>query len=103
MANWMAAEVMKATGQQDEAFGVVRTLDDLEPESRQSGDGVFDLTGVVAGVGPNELQPWKALADLVENQRRAVTVLHSGGVDDHPQRQAFDVDEGRRPHGIWLD
>src|SRR6202020_2792944 len=41
-----------------------------------------------------KLQPWKALADLVENQRRAIAVLYAGGVDDHPQRQAFDVDEG---------
>jgi len=83
-----------STGLHDEAFHVIRALDDFEPESRRSGDGVFDLTGVVAGVGPNELQPWKALANLVKNQGCAVAILHARGVDDHAQRQAFDVDEG---------
>jgi uncharacterized membrane protein YjjB (DUF3815 family) len=50
--------------------------------------------GIVAGVGPDEFQPSKALADRVENQRRAVTILCAGRMDDHAQRQAFDVDEG---------
>ena len=75
-------------------FDVVGALDDFEPEPRRSGDGVFDRTGVVAGVGPNELQPWKALAHLVENKGCAIAVLYASGVDDHAQRQAFDVDEG---------
>src|ERR1700733_7976491 len=83
-----------STGQHDEAFPVVRALDDFEPEPRQSGDGVFDLTGIVAGVGPNELEPWKALANLVENESGAVVILHARGVDSHAQGQAFDVDEG---------
>jgi hypothetical protein len=43
---------------------------------------------------PNEFQPRKALVDLVENPRRAVTILYAGRVDNHAQRQAFDVAEG---------
>ena len=55
-----------STGQHDEAFRDVRALDDFEPEPRRSRDGVFDLVSVVARVGPDKLQPGKALADLVE-------------------------------------
>jgi hypothetical protein len=83
-----------STGQHDEAFDVVGALDDFEPELRRSGDGVFNLVGVVAGVGPNEFEPWKALADLVENESCAVAIPQARGVDDHAQQQAFDVDEG---------
>jgi hypothetical protein len=43
------------------------------------GDGVGDLTGIVAGVGPDDLQPWKSLANLV------VAILEACGVDDHAQ------------------
>jgi hypothetical protein len=45
-----------------------RPLDDFEPEPRRSGHGILDLMGVVACVGPNKFQPWKALADLVEDE-----------------------------------
>ncbi len=55
----------RSAGQDEEAFDVVRALDDFEPEPRRSGDGVFDLVGVVAGIGPDEFEPWKALAGVV--------------------------------------
>jgi hypothetical protein len=50
--------------------------------------------GVVACVGPNKFQPWKALADLVEDEDRATAVLNASRMDDHMQRQAFDINEG---------
>ena len=59
------------------------TLDDFEPEPRRSSDGVFDLMGVVARVGQYEFEPGN----------RAVAILYAGGVDDHAQGQAFDVDK----------
>ena len=45
--------------------------------------------GIVARVGPDELQPWKALANFVENQRRAVTILHAGG--DTYDRYTYEI------------
>ena len=76
------------SGQDDEAFDVVGALDDFEPEPRRSGHGVLELMGVVACVGPNKFQPWKALADLVEDEDRAIAVLNASRMDDHMQRQA---------------
>jgi hypothetical protein len=41
------------------------------------------------------------LADLVEDEGRAIAILDARGVDDHAQRQAFDIDEGMQlaaPH-----
>jgi hypothetical protein len=34
------------------------------------------------------------LADFVEHHAGAVAVLHAGGMDDDPQRQAFNIDQG---------
>ncbi len=48
---------------------------------------------VVAVVGPDEFEPGKAVADFVEHERRAITVLHAGGVDDDAQRQALRIDQ----------
>ena len=56
-----------STGRHDETFDVDRALDDFEPEPRRSSDGVFDLIGVVARVGPYEFKPGKASPDPVEN------------------------------------
>src|SRR3954454_14346708 len=57
------------------------------------GDGGVDLPRVVGPVGPDQLEPGKAVAYLVENQHGPVAVLDVGGVDDDAQRQSFGVDE----------
>lgn len=49
---------------------------------------------VVAIVRPDQFEPRKAVADVVEDKRRAVAVLDAGGMNDGPQRQAFGVDKG---------
>ena len=36
----------------------------------------------------------ESAGDLVEDEDRAIAVLNAGGVDDHAQRQAFNIDEG---------
>jgi hypothetical protein len=54
----------------------------------------FDLVSGVAGIGPHEFEPGKALADLVEDHTRPVAILQAGGMDDDPQRQAFNVGQG---------
>ena len=57
------------------------------------GDGGVDLPGVVAGVGPDQIEKREAAPHLVEHQRRPVTVLDRGRVDDNAERQAFGVDQ----------
>jgi hypothetical protein len=70
---------------------VIGALDDLKPEPRRFSDSVLDLMGVLAGVGPNEFQPGKALVDLVEQQvapSRSWTITSS---------EALNIDEGVAP------
>ena len=74
-------------------FVVVAAADDLHPQDRELGDGRLDLPGVVAGVGPDELEPWEAGADAVEHEGGPVAILHPGGVNHDPERQALGVDE----------
>ena len=68
--------------------------DHLEAQRVVGGRGLVGLLRVVAAVGEHALEPGKALADLVQQQGRAVAVLHPGGVDDEADRQAKRVDKG---------
>lgn len=79
--------------QDDEAAHVVGTLDDFQSQARDFGDGIDDLVRMIAAVGPDELEPGVALADLIQHQSRAVAILYSGGMDHDPDRQPFGVDE----------
>ena len=82
-----------ATRQDDKSCTVVGTFDDLHPQRRLRGDGVFDLAGVVAAIGPDEFEPIEALADAIKHQGGAVPVLNGGGVNHHAQGQAFGIDQ----------
>ena len=42
---------------------------------------MFDLAGVVAAIGPDEFEPIEALADAVQHQGCAISVLNGGGVN----------------------
>jgi hypothetical protein len=52
------------------------------------------LPRVVAVVRPDQFEPGKAVADLIEDKPCAIAVLDAGGMNDGPQRQAFGVDKG---------
>jgi hypothetical protein len=80
--------------QYDEAFHVVAPLDDLLAQQRYLCHRSFSLPRVLAAVGPDQFEPGKALASLVEDQPSPVAVLDCGGVDDDPYRQPFAVDQG---------
>lgn len=83
-----------ATRQDDEAGHVVAPFDDLDPEGGNLGGGLIDLSGVVASVGPDQFEPWEAVADLIEHQAGTVAILDAGGVDDDPHRQPEGIDQG---------
>jgi hypothetical protein len=53
--------------------------------------GVSDAGTLVAGIGEEALEEWEALGDAVENQRRAIAILHTGGVDLDAQHEAEHV------------
>ena len=82
--------------QNDEALHVIGPPDDFDEQPRDLGDGVVDLVGVVAGIGPHGFEPGKASADLVEHQARAAAILHArgdpvtGGLRHRPGRGACD-------------
>lgn len=82
-----------ATRQDDKAFRMIASLDDFEPQHGDFGDGRIDLMGVVATVGPQKLEPRKAVADFVEHEGRAIVVLHPRRMDDDAHWQAFGIDE----------
>jgi hypothetical protein len=62
-------------------------------QRRLRSEGVFDLAGVVAAIGPDEFEPTKALADAVKYQDGAVPALNGGGVNHHAQGQPFGIDQ----------
>ena len=49
--------------------------------------------GMIAAIGPQKLQPWKASADFVEHEGRAIAILYPGRMDDNAHRQAFGINE----------
>jgi hypothetical protein len=82
-----------ATRQDDEAFQVVAALDDLKAQHRNFGDGSLDLPSIIAIIGPDEFEPREAIADLIEDEGRPVTILDTRGVNDDPYWQSFRIDE----------
>ena len=76
-----------ALGLDDEAG--VGALDDLD----RARGGRGDARPLVAGVGEDALDEGKAPGDAVEDQRRAVAILHAGGVGLDAQHQAEGVGE----------
>jgi hypothetical protein len=42
------------------------------------------LPRVVAIIRPDQFEPRKAVADFVEDERRAIAVLDAGGMNDGP-------------------
>ena len=69
-------------------------LDDLQRPSAGLGDGRSRLRSLVAGVGEDARDEGeKATRAAVEDERRAVAVLHVGGVDDDVDQEAERVDE----------
>jgi hypothetical protein len=51
------------------------------------------LPRVVAIIRPDQFEPGKAVADFIEDERRAIAVLDAGGMNDGPQRQALRIDQ----------
>lgn len=46
---------------------------------------------IVAAIGPDQFQPWKAFADFVEDKPSTVAILDGRRVHNDPQRQPFYI------------
>lgn len=69
-------------------------LDNLQRPGTRLGDGRGCLRSLVASVGEDARNEGEqATRAAVEDERRTVTVLHIGGVDDDVDQQAERVDE----------
>lgn len=80
-------------GENDEAMQLV-ALDDLQLPSTGLGDGRGGLRSLITRIGENALDKGKeATGAPVENERRAITILHVGRMNDDVQQEAERVDE----------
>lgn len=49
--------------------------------------------GIVSAVRPYEFEPRKTATDFVEHERRSISILDAGRMDDDAQRQALRIDQ----------
>ena len=77
----------------DEAMHFV-ALDDLQRPGAGLGDGVSRLCALIAGIGKDTFNKGVHSAGApIENQARAVSILHVGRMNDDVQQEAKRVDE----------
>jgi len=80
-------------GQNDEAMQLV-TLDDLEGPGADLVDGGGQRRSLVAGVGEDAIDEGEEAARApIEDEPRAIAILHIGRMDDDAQQEAERVDE----------
>ena len=70
------------------------TLDDLQGPGADLGDGSGQRRSLVAGVGEDALDEGEEAARApIEDEPRAIAILHIGRMDDDGQQEAERVDE----------
>ena len=70
------------------------TLDDLQDPGAGLGDGCGQCRSLVAGIGEDALDEGEAAARAaIEDEPRAIAILHIGRMDDDVQQEAERVDE----------
>ena len=63
--------------QHDETLHVIGAFDDLDAEARDLGYDGIDLVSMVAGIGPDQLEPRKAVPYPLDQPRCAIAVLNA--------------------------
>ena len=82
-----------AARQDDEALHVVAPLDDLHAHHRHRCHRSVNLPSVVAAIGRSVRARGSAVVSC-RAPTGTIAVLDRGGVDNHPHRQPFAVDQG---------
>ena len=70
-----------ASRHDDKPLCGIRPFDDLDGPFADPPEGVAELAASISPLGEDMAQSREALDDFGQHQRRAVTVLHVGGVD----------------------
>lgn len=79
---------------QDHELMQFAALDDFDDPPAGAGSGVCDAWPLIAGIGEDAFDEGKEAARAsIENQSRAVTILHVGGMNDDVQEKAERIDE----------
>src|SRR3954449_11396155 len=77
------------------SFGRVGSLDDLDRPVTLPLEGVAQFAARKASIGEDVAQPWKPVADGLEQRRGSVAILHIGRMnqdEEHqPERVSDDV------------
>jgi len=82
-----------AAGQDLEALCGIGPLDDLDGPSAEAAQRFAQLVAGIATIGEQVPQPGEAVDDFSEQQRRPVTVLDIGGVDQRMDQVTLGVGE----------
>src|SRR5665213_4202705 len=81
-------------GQDNEALGNVGSFDDLDLPGSGSCGGGTDARPLIATIGIDAFDEGEqASRSFVEHQRRAITVLDIGGMNDDAQQETKRIDE----------
>src|SRR3546814_8008192 len=70
-----------------------RSLDDLDSPFADTPEPFPTLVASIAAIGKDMAQPWKAVDDFTQDQRRAVAFLNGGGMDHRMYQIALGVGE----------
>ena len=82
-----------ALGQNDEFMQFV-ALDDLEHPTTAAGSRSLGARSLIAGIGEDALDEGEEAARApIEDEPRAIAILHIGRMDDDAQQEAERVDE----------
>ena len=83
-----------ALGQNQEAFGVAQSLDDLEVDARQSAfHRALEFRPLVASVSIELDQKRKGSEQARHQQRAAVAIQNVGGMHDRVHQEALRIDK----------
>jgi hypothetical protein len=64
-------------GSTNETLHVIGAFDDLDAQARDLGYDSIDLVSMVAGIGPDQLEPRKAVPYPLDHPRCAIAVLNA--------------------------
>ena len=81
----------QSAGQDNEALGVIGTLDDLKRPVADFGERLFQLLSRIAAICEHMAQPREAVTNVFYHHWRAVPVLNVGAVDDGVNQKAVGV------------
>ena len=78
-----------ALGFDDEAFGVISTLDDLDHQAaHRCGGAVLEDRSCVGAIGEQFAQEWELSEQSGQQEDAAIAILNVGGGDERVQHQA---------------